>query len=100
MNSYYLTLVLKSDLEEKVRQELLNEIKGKLTGGNEKTDSAKASSVKEDLWGQRDLSYPIKKQTKGYFAHFEFETDPQIAKTLDKSLKIEEDILRYLLIRK
>ena len=93
MNSYYLTLVLKPDLEEKTRLALLGDIKKKMLGEEGKFQ-------KEDLWGAKDLAYPIKRNTKGYFAHFEFETDPKNAKGLDKTLKLEEDILRYLLIRR
>ncbi|QQG43208.1 MAG: 30S ribosomal protein S6 [Candidatus Daviesbacteria bacterium] len=88
MNSYLLTLVLKSDLEDQARQTLLADVKKKMS-----------KVVKEDLWGERSLAYPIKKQSKGYFIHFEFETEPKEAVDLDKSLKVEEDILRYLLVR-
>ena len=93
MNQYYLTLVLKPDLEEKERKELLDDVKKKMAG-----DSGKLS--KEDIWGARDLAYPINKQTKGFYAHFEFETEPKLIKALDKNLKIEENILRYLLVRR
>lgn len=92
MNSYYLTLVLKPDLDEKVRKSLLDSMVKKLTGEDGKVG-------KEDLWGNKDLAYPIKKQTKGYIAHYEISADPKNAKTIDKVLKVEEDILRYLLIR-
>lgn len=93
MNSYLLTLVLKPDLDEKARGGLLDDVKKKMLGHMGKIE-------KEDLWGDRDLSYPIKKQSKGFYAHFELETDPSIAKNLDKILKVEEDILRYLLVRR
>ncbi|MDD5416085.1 MAG: 30S ribosomal protein S6 [Candidatus Daviesbacteria bacterium] len=93
MNSYYLTLVLKPDLEEKVRKALLDSISKKLVGKDGKME-------KEDLWGVRALAYPINKQTSGYYAHFEIQADPKDAKGLDKSLKVEEDVLRYLLIRR
>ncbi len=89
MNNYYLTLVLKPDLEEKERKELLERLKKKFD-----------NVVKEDLWGVKDLAYPIKKQTKGFYVHFELEADPKNAKGLDKILKLEEDILRYLIIRR
>ncbi|MBI2018566.1 30S ribosomal protein S6 [Candidatus Daviesbacteria bacterium] len=92
MNNYYLTLVLKPDLEEKERKTLLDGVIKKLVGSEGKMD-------KEDLWGARDLAYPIKRQTKGFYAHFEIQTDPKNAKGLDKTLKLEEDILRYLLVR-
>lgn len=93
MNNYLLTLVLKPDLEEKARGELLSDMKKKMVGKDGKVE-------KEDLWGARDLAYPIKRQAKGFYAHFEFSTDPKIAKDLDKSLKVEENILRYLLVRR
>lgn len=92
MNSYYLTLVLKADQDEKARKELLGSLEKKL-----KTENSK---LKTDLWGARDLAYPIKHLTKGFYAHFEFEAEPTLAKDLDKTLKVEEDILRYLLVRK
>ena len=92
MNSYYLTLVLKPDLEEKARLAFLEDMKKKIAGEGGKVG-------KEDLWGAKELAYPIKKNTKGYFVHFEFETDAKVAKGLDKILKLEEDILRYLFIR-
>lgn len=92
MNSYYLTLVLKSDLEEKERKALLDNVVKKLIGEDGKVS-------KEDLWGVRDLAYPIKKQTKGFYAHFEIEAEGKKTQGLDKQLKLEEDILRYLLVR-
>ncbi len=93
MNSYYLTLVLKPELDEKERKGLLDSVTKKLAGEDGKV-------AKEDLWGVRPLAYPIKRQTKGYYAHFEIEAGPKGAKGLDKRLDLEEDVLRYLLIRR
>ena len=93
MNSYYLTLVLKPNLDEKEHKALLDSMSKKLTGEGGKI-------VKEDLWGVKPLAYTIKKQTSGFYAHFEIEADPKNAKDLDKSLRVEEDILRYLFVRK
>ena len=92
MNSYNLTLVLKSDMDEKERKTLLDSCVKNLVGEDGKV-------TKEDLWGVRDLSYPIKKQSKGFYAHYQISADPKGAKGLDKTLKLEEDVLRYLLIR-
>ena len=92
MNSYLLTLVLKADLEEKDRKTLVDGLVKKLVGEDGKVE-------KEDFWGNKDLAYSIKRQTKGFYAHFEISADPKNAKGLDKQLKLEEDILRYLLVR-
>lgn len=80
-------------MDEKERKELLDSITKKITGSEGKI-------AKEDLWGKRPLAYPIKRQTSGFYAHFEIEADPKDAKGLDKSLRLEEDVLRYLLIRR
>ena len=92
MYSYNLTLVLKPDLTEAERKTLLASVTKKLIGEDGKID-------KEDMWGSKDLSYPIKKQTKGFFVHYEATTDPKNGKAIDNTLKLEEDILRYLLVR-
>lgn len=93
MNSYNLTLVLKPEMDEKEKKALLDSVVKKLINGDGKVE-------KEDLWGAKDLAYPIKRQTKGFYAHFEISADPKNAKGLDKMLKVEEDILRYLLVRR
>ncbi len=92
MNNYLLTLVLKPDMDEKERKTLLDSMVKKFLGEDGKVEMM-------DLWGNKDLAYPIKKQTKGFYAHYEIQSDPKNAKGLDKILKVEEDILRYLLVR-
>ncbi len=79
-------------MEEKERKALLDTMIKKLTGEGGKVE-------KEELWGNKDLAYAIKKQTKGFYAHFEVTADPKNGKAIDRNLKLEEDILRYLLVR-
>lgn len=88
MNKYALTLVVKPDLDEKGRKEFVVDVKKKF-----------GKLVKEEEWGIRDLAYPIQHQTKGYYIHFEFEAAPSTAPELDKFLKLEENLFRYLLVR-
>lgn len=88
MNQYYLTLLIKSELDDVERRQLLDSVTKKM-----------GKVKKEDLWGNRELAYPIKKQQKAFYAHFEFEANPGDISSLDKSLKLEEDIIRYLLVR-
>jgi len=88
MNNYALTIILKADLDEKDRKGLLDSVTKKF----EKLD-------KEDIWGARDMAYQIKRQSKGYYAHYLFSAEPATAVSLDKELKMNEDILRYLLVR-
>ncbi len=88
MNNYRLTLIVKENIEEKERKALLDDVVksfGKMT--------------KEDLWGMRPLSYDIEHDSKGYYAHYEFSSEPDTIAALDKKLKLNEEIVRYLLLK-
>jgi len=86
---YELTLVLEPELDKEGKEKLLDKIK-KLF------EKAKVSEEKD--WGVKDLAYPIKKQKRGIFYWLKFEAEPEILPDLNKKLKLEEKILRYLLV--
>ncbi len=88
MQKYLLTVLLKDSLKDEEQKELLSLIKADFD-----------NLLKEDLWGQRSLAYPIQKQDKAFYAHFEFELEPSKTPAIDKKLKLNEDIVRYLLVK-
>ncbi len=57
---------------------------------------AKFKVVEVDKWGIKPLAYPIKKETKAYYLRLVIEGGD--AKALMAALKIEESLLRHLLI--
>ncbi len=50
-------------------------------------------------WGEKELAYKIRKNTSGIFLHFPLELEATSLSALDAKLKMEEDIIRYLLVR-
>ncbi len=88
MNNYQLTLLVKNDLDEKKRASLLDSLKKDF-----------GSLTKEDLWGSRNLSYPISHMDKAFYAHFEFSSEPSAILDLDRKIKLNEDIVRYILLK-
>lgn len=50
-----------------------------------------------DKWGMKPLAYPIKKEVKAYFLRLEIEGGE--AGALRQALKVEETVLRYLLVK-
>ena len=93
MNKYELTVVLggkatpakKKSVQELV-EKLVKTLKGKVT--------------KFDDWEKKDLAYKIKKNESGQFLHFELELSSESVKTINDKLRLEEDIIRYLLVNK
>jgi small subunit ribosomal protein S6 len=50
-------------------------------------------------WGKRKLAYPIKKQTEGNYVLEKVQIKATALKELDKTLKLSNDVLRYLFVR-
>lgn len=63
-------------------------------------DLAKAAQfkiVEVDKWGVKQLAYPIKKETKAYYLRLVIEGGNAVK--LANALKLEESLLRYLLVK-
>ncbi len=88
MQKYSLTVLINEKVSETDRVGVLDGLKKHF--GN---------LIKEELWGMRSLAYPIKHADRAFFAHFEFEAEPAVIITLDKNIRLTEDIIRYLIVR-
>ena len=56
--------------------------------------------INEEEMGERDLAYEIKKNDKGFYICYQFESEPENIQAFDKALKLRGEILKYLFIRK
>ncbi|MEM6626244.1 MAG: 30S ribosomal protein S6 [Pseudomonadota bacterium] len=54
---------------------------------------------KTEYWGLRNLSYPIKKSRKGHYSLLNIDAPAGAIHELERRLRINEDVLRYLTIR-
>ncbi len=87
---YELMFILDPDLEEQEREEVIERVKGEIKGEVEAVDK----------WEKRKLAYPINKKREGYYVVMQFKTDAGSIGELDRFLKLEERILRHMIIRK
>lgn len=55
--------------------------------------------TKRELWGLRTLSFRIKKNRKGHYVLLNIDAPPAAVHELERQMRINEDILRYLTIR-
>ncbi|MBI4502374.1 MAG: 30S ribosomal protein S6 [Gemmatimonadetes bacterium] len=49
-------------------------------------------------WGKRTLAYPIKRRETGYYVVEQFETEPRLLAEFERAVKLEESVIRYLLV--
>ncbi|MDE3257833.1 MAG: 30S ribosomal protein S6 [Gemmatimonadota bacterium] len=55
-------------------------------------------SVEVDRWGSRKLAYDIGKQNRGDYTFVRFETPPEALPEIDRVLKLDESVLRHLVV--
>lgn len=89
MQKYTLTVLVNEKVPEADRNAIFESIKKDFS-----------NLIKEDFWGVKSLAYDIKHNNKAFYAHFEFEAEPNAVITLDKNLRLNEDIIRYLIVKR
>lgn len=94
MRDYELTLILRADLEDDTRDQILSRVQGWLP----QTAGGKEPVFKH--WGRRQLAYPIRKQSEGYYVLVEAELEAAGIADLERNIIYVDDILRHLVVRK
>jgi len=54
---------------------------------------------KREYWGLRNLAYRMNKNRKGHYVLFNIEAPPAAIAELERTMRINEDVLRYLTLR-
>ena len=49
-------------------------------------------------WGKRTLAYPVRGRETGYYVVEQFETEPRLLAEFERAVKLEEGVIRYLLV--
>lgn len=52
-----------------------------------------------DDWGKRRLAYPIFKFSEGFYTVLKLNLPPAAVREIERSLKLTEEVLRYLVVR-
>lgn len=92
MNKYELAVVLKPTVSDEGAKETFAKI-------NELIERFGGTVDKVDDWGKRRLAYEIEKFNEGYYNFITFMAESNAPKEIEARLRIEEDVLRYLIIR-
>ncbi len=93
MRDYELTLVIDPDLTSENQKKLINKVK-------KFVEDIKGKVEKIDDWGKKELAYPIKKKNMGSYFLCQINLPEDGVDKLDKKLKVEEEIIRFLQVKK
>ncbi len=89
MRSYELVVVVRPSLKEADRKKLVESVKDILKGVKVK---------KENDWGQKPLSYIIKKEIAGYYYQWLLEAET-VPTDIEQKILRNENIIRHLMLR-
>ena len=93
MNKYELALVLNPTLDEEAKAAEVAKVQALLERFDSKIE-------KVDDWGKRKLAYEIKKVNEGFFSFTTFEAPATAPAEIESRIRIMENVLRYLIVRK
>ena len=93
MNKYELVLVVNAKIEDDARAAVVEKAKAYVTrfGGT-------VTEVED--WGKKKLAYEIQHMKEGFYYFIQFEADATCPAELERRVRIMENVLRYLVVRK
>jgi small subunit ribosomal protein S6 len=89
---YDLVLVLSTAAEEDRRAKIVADVESQLT-------SAGGAIERQDDWHTRALAYEIRHQQEGEYHLFQFTAEPAVLDAVSHSLRIDDAVLRFRIIK-
>ena len=93
MNKYEIMFIVKATMESadvkksaETYKNLIETLKGKVVEAKE--------------LGEKKLAYPIKKELNGYYYVMQVEANKEAIQEFDRKIRLDETILRHLIIRR
>lgn len=93
MNNYEGIFMIKPDLKEEDVKNVFKAIGDSVTKNG-------GSIKKEESWGKKQLSYPVKKCKEAYYYRLDFDAEAAAIAKLETVYKLNQDILRTMITKR
>ena len=93
MKNYEVVYIFDTSVPEDKVQEKLTRYHELLTGPGQGEITA------TDVWGRRQLAFPIKKKNAGTYVIVQFRSGEEALPEFERLLKLDEELLRYLVVQ-
>ena len=93
MRDYEVLYIVRADLDDDKVQEVVKRV-------NTLIERSGGVAERTNLWGKRKLAYEVKHQKEGSYVLQDFRIGPDRIPELEAALKITEEVLRHLIVRK
>jgi small subunit ribosomal protein S6 len=93
LRDYEILYIVRADLDDDKVQDIIKRV-------NTLIEKAGGSVERTNVWGKRKLAYEVKHQKEGSYILQDFQIGPDRVPELEAALKITEEVLRHLVVRK
>jgi small subunit ribosomal protein S6 len=93
LRDYEILYIVRADLDDDKVQDIIKRV-------NTLIEKAGGSLERTNVWGKRKLAYEVKHQKEGSYVLQDFKIGPDRIPELEAALKITEEVLRHLVVRK
>ena len=92
MNAYEAVIILTKKLSEEQAEEVKNKISNLISSNGE--------IVSVDDWGIKKLAYEVKKEEEGHYYLYTFNSKADFISEFERVLRIEDGVLKHMVIKK
>ncbi len=92
MNKYESIIIIKVDLKEETINKIITDVSDLI--------NSKGSMEKVEQIGKKKLAYEIRGNKEGFYIIFEFETEVEQIRELERYFRITDEILKFIVVRK
>lgn len=93
MRDYEGIFITRSNLTDETSQKLLSLIEGEISKNGGKIENV-------EKWGKKTTAYSIDKNKEGIYYKLDFKIEPEKINELKKTYRLNEDILRLMIVKK
>jgi small subunit ribosomal protein S6 len=93
LRDYEVLYIVRPDLDDEKVQDVVKRVNTLIARSGGAADQT-------SLWGKRKLAYEVKHQKEGAYVLQDFKIEPNRVPELESALKITEEVLRHLIVRK
>ena len=92
MNKYELALVVSTKIDDDARAAAVDKAKSII-------EKAGGTVTNVEEWGKKRLAYDIQKMKEGFYYFIQFESASDVPANLEASVRIMENVIRYLCVK-
>jgi small subunit ribosomal protein S6 len=93
VNAYEIMLMLDPELADERQNEIVSRIR-------DLVEKRGGAWVGHESWGRRKLAYEVERKGEGIYHLLHFDCDPATLEEVTRVLRITDDVLRHLAVRR